>query len=294
MGAGPATPDDGLLGALASMVGPVRRLVPVSRGYTHNTRVVAALDDGRSVFAKMPVDTETARWLRDEHAVYSALVGRRFVPWVLGWADGARPLLVLEDLSGADWPPPWDRARVDAVVTVLGEVARSPTPAGLPLLADGERPDEGWRSVVADPAAFLSLGLVHADWLESAGPVLCAAAADAPLSGHGLVHGDVRSDTLCFRGGSPVLIDWNFARVGNPDVDIAFWLPSLAAENGPAPDEVMPHCPAALAAYVSGFFASRAGGPEIPHAPLVRRIQRRQLETALPWAARLLDLPAPR
>jgi hypothetical protein len=275
------------------MVGPVQRLVPVRRGYTHNTRVVAILENGRSVFAKRAVDEETARWLRAEHAMYGALGGRPFVPLVLGWADGASPLLVLEDLSGADWPPPWDRARVDAVLATLGEVARCPTPAGLPLLADGERPEEGWRSVVADPDAFLSLGLVQPGWLEHAGPVLCAAAAEAPLSGHGLVHGDIRSDNICFRGGVPVLIDWNLARVGNPDVDIAFWLPSLAAENGPTPDEVMPHCPVELAAYVSGFFASRAGGPEIPHAPLVRQIQRRQLETALPWAARLLHLPAP-
>jgi len=283
----------GVLDALASMVGPVRRLVPVTRGYTHNTRVIAILGDGRSVFAKQAVDAETATWLREEHAMYTALDGRPFVARVLGWADGVRPLLVLEDLSDAVWPPPWDRARIEAVLATLGEVAGIEVPVGLPRLTDGERPDEGWQSVVADPTAFLSLGLCEADWLERAGPVLCAAAMEAPLSGHGLLHGDVRSDNICFRRGSPMLIDWNLARVGNPAFDIAFWLPSLAAENGPAPDEVVPDCPAGLAAYVSGFFASRAGEPEIPHAPLVRRIQRRQLETALPWAARVLDLPAP-
>jgi hypothetical protein len=48
-----------------------------------------------------------------------------------------------------------------------------------------------------------------------------------------------------------------------------------------------------LAAYVAGFFASRAGQAEIPHAPLVRQVQRQQLLTALPWAARALDLPLP-
>ncbi|MGH9018457.1 MAG: aminoglycoside phosphotransferase family protein, partial [Acidimicrobiales bacterium] len=85
----------------------------------------------------------------------------------------------------------------------------------------------------------------------------------------------------------------NRACVGNPHVDVAFWLPSLTLEGGPRPDVVAPSCPAALAALVAGYFAARAGQPVIPHAPHVRTIQRRQLETALPWAARLLDLPPP-
>jgi len=41
----------------------------------------------------------------------------------------------------------------------------------------------------------------------------------------------------------------------------------------------------------AGFFAARAGLPEISDAPQVRTVQRQQLETALPWAARALDLP---
>ena len=109
-----------------------------------------------------------------------------------------------------------------------------------------------------------------------------------------MVHGDVRSDNLCLRDGAALLLDWNLASVGNPQFDVAFWLPSLALENGPRPDDVMADCPVELAAYVAGFFASRAGEPDIAHAPLVRSIQRRQLDTPLPWAARVLGLPPPR
>jgi hypothetical protein len=278
---------------IESMVGPVLSLDPVTRGYTHNTRVVATLRDGGSVFAKQAVDDLTAAWLRREHQMYVALAGRSFVPDVLGWSDGERPLLVLEDLSGALWPPPWDPTRIEAVLSTLDDVAHCPPPDDLPRLVDGERPDEGWHRVMADPGAFLSLGLCDARWLERAGPVLRAAAGAAPLAGDRLLHGDVRSDNICVRGGTAVLVDWNLAGVGNPEFDVAFWLPSLASENGPPPDEVMPRGAAELAAYVSGFFASRAGEPDIPHAPLVRRVQRRQLETALPWAARTLGLPPP-
>jgi hypothetical protein len=55
----------------------------------------------------------------------------------------------------------------------------------------------------------------------------------------------------------------------------------------------MPNCPAELVAYVAGFFASRAGRPVIPHAPLVRQAQLQQLQVALPWAARVLGVGSP-
>jgi hypothetical protein len=279
--------------ALEAIVGPVERVDVVRRGYTHNDRVVATLSDGRSVFAKRAVDETTAGWLRQEHRMYEALRREAFVPEVVGWVDGDLPVLVLEDLSGAIWPPPWDRGQIDAVLSVLAALAHCRAPEGLPRLATGEQPDEGWHHVLGEPSEFLSLALCDADWLDDAGPVLCTAAAAAPLAGGGLLHCDVRSDNLCFRSGSALLVDWNFASIGNPQVDVAFWLPSLAAENGPSPDTVMPDCPPELAAYVCGFFASRAGQAELPHAPLVRQVQRQQLRTALPWAARALGLRPP-
>jgi hypothetical protein len=279
--------------ALETLFGPVTSLRPVKRGYTNNERVVATLRGGRSLFAKRAVDEITAEWLRREHQMYEAMSGRHFVPELLGWLDGERPLLVLEDLSGALWPPPWNRAQVDAVLSVLAEVARVPAPAGLTRLVDGEPSDEGWNLVMANPDEFLSLGLCGTRWLERAGPVLRSAAARAPLAGVSLTHCDVRSDNLCMREGSAVLFDWNLASIGNPQFDVAFWLPGLAVEEGPAPEDVLPDCPAGLVAYVAGFFASRAGQPLIPHSPRVRHVQLEQLRRALPWAARVLDLPPP-
>lgn len=278
---------------LEAGLGPVERMHVVKRGYTHNDRVVATLRDGRSVFAKRAVDAMTAGWLRREHRMYEALRDERFVPDVVAWVEDDLPILVLEDLSDAIWPPPWDRAQVEAVLSVLTDLAQCRAPDGLPRLVDGEQPDEGWHRVLAEPSEFLSLDVCAVDWLEHAGPLLCAAAAAAPLAGRALLHCDVRSDNLCFRRGAALLVDWNLASIGNPQLDVAFWLPSLAAENGPPPESVLPDCPPELAAYVSGFFACRAGQAEIPHAPLVRQVQRQQLQTALPWAARALNLPSP-
>jgi aminoglycoside phosphotransferase (APT) family kinase protein len=153
----------------------------------------------------------------------------------------------------------------------------------------------GWRDVAADPDPFLSLGLGSPEWLGNALPVFLDAADRAPLGGEALLHSDVRSDNICFRGGRALLVDWNHSCVGNPAFDVAFWLPSLALEGGPQPDELAETVSGVddFAAYVAGYFASRAGLPPPPGAPRARAIQRAQLEVALPWAARVLGIAPP-
>ena len=120
--------------------------------------------------------------------------------------------------------------------------------------------------------------------------MLAAAAEGAALVGHCPTHLDVRSDNICFRDGRALLVDWNQTVLAHQDVDIACWLPSLHAEDGPAPEEILPDA-GPLAAVISGFFAERAGKPIIPTAPRVRVVQKQQLRTALPWAVRALELP---
>jgi aminoglycoside phosphotransferase (APT) family kinase protein len=203
------------------------------------------------------------------------------------------PILVLEDLSEAVWPPPWDRTQIESVHSILGAVADIVPPKDLPTFVDGEEPNEGWDFVLANPGQFLALGLCDANWLDRFGPDLRAASAAAPLTGSSLLHNDVRSDNLCIHHGSALLIDWNLACIGNPQFDVAFWIPSLAQESGSSPEDLVSDCAAELVAYIAGFFASRAGRPAVPQAPLVRQVQLQQLEVALPWAARALGMGSP-
>ena len=60
--------------------------------------------------------------------------------------------------------------------------------------------------------------------------------------------------------------------------------------SGVLPDAMLPAAPE-CAAVVAGFFASKAGLPPIPVVPRLRPMQRMQLQAALPWAVRALDLP---
>ena len=272
--------------------GSLRARRVIGRGYSNAHRWLVRCDDGSSVFVKQADDEQTAEWLRCEYAVYSRL-DASFMPGVLGWSDGELPALVLEDLSGCLWPPPWTAGRVAGIRSALGELAALPPMEGLPRLADTDHGRSGWLEVARDPAPFLSTGVCSPAWLDRALPALVGATSSAAcLEGESMVHRDVRSDNLCFRGDRPIIVDWNLLAVGNPAWDLAFWLPSLHAEGGPPPDRVA-RLPGDVVAFVAGFFAARAGLPVIPVAPRVRDVQLAQLRTALPWCARVLGLPVP-
>jgi len=273
---------------------PVAWGAVTTAGHTPARRWVVTLDDGSTAFVKVATDELTASWLRDEHLAYSVLRGASFLPNYLGWHDdGAAPVLALEDLSAATWPPPWTPEAIDAVRGALDAVHATEPFEGLPRADDdhlGLR--DGWQAVARDPAPFLALGLCSSDWLDDHVEELAAASRDAPLGGSALLHFDVRSDNVCLDAGRARLVDWNWTSVGNPDLDLLSWLPSLHAEGGPAPDEIAPGHPQ-IAAAIAGFFCSRAAGPAIPTAPGVRRVQLVQARTALPWACRELGIGEP-
>jgi Phosphotransferase enzyme family len=285
-------PDDAFQRRVERIMGkrPVAWRQPAG-GYTPAQRWLASFEDGTSCFAKSATglpDSPIDEWLRSEYGVYSRLTAG-FLPRLLGWDDdGEAPLLILEDLSAARWPPPWCPGDVDAVLDMLARIHSTPLEVPPAELLDPDHLTH-WREVQDNPEPFLSLGLCSRAWLDVALPALIAAAREVDLRGDDLVHFDVRSDNICFDGDRVLLIDWNFAARGNGELDIASWLPSLHSEGGPLPEEILPDAPQ-WAAVMSGFFAARAGGPPIPGAPRVREVQLSQLRSALPWAVRALDL----
>ena len=255
-----------------------------------NERYSVLLDDGRRVFVKAAQAEHTAGWLRREHEVYAHLRGS-FVPELVAFEDDPiYPVLVLEDLSDADWGTRWDAPRVELVRATLAELAASePPPNTRPVRETFSDLFGRWRMVEQDPESFLSTGIRSREWLEHALPTLVAAADAVPADGDDLLHLDVRSDNLCTREDTALLVDWNWCSTGNAELDVAAWLPSLALEGGPQPWEVLPgagECPAFLA----GVWAAVVGLPPPATAPTLRPIQRSQLEVALEWSERELGL----
>jgi len=266
---------------------PWQPLEPIEGG---NDRFSVELADRRRVFVKLARAPHTAGWIRREAEVYAHLRGR-FIARMLAFDDDdAAPMLVLEDLSDADWDVRWDSERVAAVRAALRELAASTAPPNTAPVREVFPELFGqWEVVAADPEPFLATGIRSRDWLVAALRVLRTAADPAVVDGANVLHLDVRSDNLCFRDGDAVLIDWNWCSLGAADFDVAAWLPSLALEGGPQPWEVLPSG-AAFAAILAGVWAARVGLPPPATAPTVREMQRRQLEVVLAWCERELRL----
>jgi aminoglycoside phosphotransferase (APT) family kinase protein len=177
------------------------------------------------------------------------------------------------------------------VLESLEALHGTPPPPGLPPLTLDEL--HTWREVEADPAPFLSLGLCSRAWLKRALPALRQAAVEAPMHGDALVHLDVRSDNVCIRDGRALLVDWNWACVGNAELDLAAWLPSLHLEGGAPPEQMLADA-GGFASWLAAVWCAAAPNPPPPGvAPSVRRLQANQGAVALRWAAGALGLPPP-
>jgi hypothetical protein len=249
-------------------------------GFTPAERWSLDLADGRRVFAKRATRDWLADALRAEYRTLG-LFDADFRCEVVGWQDGERPLLVLEDLREAHWPPPWRPGDVDRVLATLERMWALPA-EGLPSAEDVRTIMSGWRQIATDPSAFLRLGIASPRWVSGCVPVLRDAADAVSYRGGAFLHMDVRSDNLCLQGERVVLVDWNWAVRGPAELDLACWLPSLRLEGGPLPDQVAPGL-GGYAAAVASYFATAAAQPPVPDSPRLRQAQLDQLKVALPF-----------
>jgi thiamine kinase-like enzyme len=266
----------------------VQTYTPIAGGYTPAIRLCCRTTFA-SFFVKVGATPLTSKFLRREIQIYNCVSGE-FMPNLVAWEDHeAEPILIIEDLSAGHWPPPWSERQVELVLAQIEAMHNTQIRLEPFAQVHGTR-DANWQTVAADPEPFLSIGLAGERWLNAALPILIRHEADCRTDGNSLTHCDLRSDNMCLVENRAIFVDWNLACLSNPKLDLGFWLPSLAYEGGPDPETIMPDAPE-IAAWVSGFFAARAGLPGVKDAPRVRLVQRQQLEIALPWAVRALDLP---
>jgi aminoglycoside phosphotransferase (APT) family kinase protein len=261
-------------------------------GLSAAQRFVVRFGDGSSIFVKAAVDRQTERWLRTEREILTS-VDRSFVPKLVAWVEeGERSVLVTEDLGAAYWPADrmpvaWQPGQLDRLFETLRRVGDVTAPPSLPPAELGFEPQ--WPRIAGEADDFLKLGLCPEDWFRHAIHDLSEAESRVPLRGDSLVHGDVRSDNLCFAGERMVLVDWAAAVRGSCEHDLATVLATLPLEGGPDPFEVLPGG-GTWAAYYAGRTARRAyrdkGAP-----PWLRRVLRQIAAICLAWASRSLDLP---
>ncbi|MEX2395273.1 MAG: class I SAM-dependent methyltransferase [Actinomycetota bacterium] len=259
-------------------------------GYSIADRWSLSLEDGRKVFAKMAPTNDLAVGVRDEYR-HMSMVDADFRCEIVAYEDAERPLLLLEDLSHAHWPPPWEPGEIERVRTTLERIwgldaSRLSDASRLKVMFDH------WNQIADDRSGFLSLGLVSPEWLDRNVDALRDAARGIRFDGDDFLHMDVRSDNLCISDDRVVFVDWNHAVRGRRELDLAGWLPALRLEGGPLPEEIERGL-GPQAAGICGYFGWWAPQPISPGAPTVRRFQLRQLRITLPWACRELGIEQP-
>jgi len=277
--------------------GRVESADPQGGGYTRAGSFLVRLEDGRAAFVKTGEDDAAAERLRVEASVLGML-DAPWAPRVLAWADDpALPLLAIEDLSGAHWPPPYPEDTAP-LFTMLQEVAVAAHPEGLQRLQDrGPGQQTFWEHVGDRTPDFLALGLCTGEWLERALPALAQAERAVSFAGEDLCHLDVFSGNVCFVDGrGPVLIDWASPAIGNAWVDVGFAVVSVLSEGGRLPEGLAMPGGRSIAAFRAGHNAHEVISPHPewarPDATL-REDQLGDLRHALPWAAAELGLPPP-
>jgi aminoglycoside phosphotransferase len=266
----------------------------VVAGHTHAEKWRVQLVDGRSVFVKAAEEQTARSQIEREHALLESL-GAPFMPTVHGGeSGGAWSVLVLEDLTGAHWPPPY----VDGGVALLEAVARIggvPPPAALSRRPEGRPFGTYWQRIADDPEPVLAQGSFSRAWLQQTWRELDAAESRALLAGDDFIHDDVWHGNVCYTARGVVLIDWASATIGDRRLDLAYALLSIRASEA-TPPPVAFDDEAAYAALIAGANAHNAAQPvdeSISRASILREGWLHDLRYALVWATGLLGLPRP-
>ncbi|MGW4665375.1 phosphotransferase family protein [Streptosporangium sandarakinum] len=281
---------------------PVAEAVTQTGGFSPGAAVRLRLADGRRAFAKVvgpEPNPRSADIHRQEIRIAAALPDAAPAPRLLASFDsGGWVALLFEDVDGHPPAEPWHAAELERVLDALDRLVAALTPSPIAAPTPEERFGEefhGWRRLVAardegaddlaglDPWAARHLDML-AD-LETGWP--------AAARGETLLHGDIRADNLLLTPGEVMVVDWPWAFVGAPWLDLLLMLPSVRMQGGPPCEEVFtarpvardadPEAVTAVLAALAGFFVGHSRRPAPPGLPTLRAFQAAQGRTALEW-----------
>ncbi len=274
-------------------------------GFSPGVAARLVLADGRRVFVKAcsgSINRDSPGMHRREARIASALPASVPTPRFLDvYDEGDWIALMFEDIDGTTPRTPWQPPELDRVLQAIEELSAGLTPAPIGVEPVGELMPNvfaGWQRLAAgvesgqddlrgvNPWAQQHLGALAA---------LEGASADA-ASGTTLLHADLRADNILLTPSRVFFIDWPWASLGAPWVDLLFMLPSVAMQGGPRPWEIFDAHPlgrlapaaavTAVVAAVAGFMIRGSRLPPPPGLPTVRAFQRDQGLPALEWLKR--------
>jgi aminoglycoside phosphotransferase (APT) family kinase protein len=276
-------------------------------GFSPGFVAVLELADGSAVFVKAVSPRENPQapeQARAEIRVVQSLPDEVPAPRLLWWDDDGEWVLTgWAAVHGRTPQIPWQSAELDAVLAALGSLATLRPRPGHQLASTPDVLAEdftGWRrlagSAPAEQRRLADAVGPLGDWALDRLPTLAGWEVDVPqvLAGDHLVHGDLRSDNVMLDEHHQVwIIDWPHASVGAPWLDLAFMLPSIAAEGGGSPAELFAAQPVAAGVAaadlrtalvgLAGHLAWQCLQPAPPGIPNLRRFQVAQARATLQW-----------
>jgi aminoglycoside phosphotransferase len=271
-------------------------------GFSPGVAARVNLANGGRFFIKVAgpqPNPDTPNIHRAEGRIAASLPPRAPVPRFVGtYDDGAWVGLVFEYIDGRPPTIPWTRKELDRVLAGLEHLSRSLTPSPVeaaPIQMKHVPYLQGWRRLLRQRFR-VGIGNPKLDeWVESNLPRLAALEEGWPDAARGntLLHADIRADNIILTPAKVYFVDWPWACVGAPWIDLMAMLPSVHLQGGPPPAELFDKHPLArkappnqvttYLAALTGFYVSSSLQPSPPGLPTLREFQRAQGERALLW-----------
>jgi aminoglycoside phosphotransferase (APT) family kinase protein len=270
-------------------------------GFSPGVAARVTLANGRRAFVKAAgaaPNPVTPSIHRREAEIAAALPPRAPVPRLRGtYDDGDWVALVFDEIDGRPPRLPWERAELERVLIALHAMADALTPSPIAARPAAETLAEilcGWRALAAADELRARVPAAARERLDTL--VALEVQWPAAIAGDSLAHLDLRADNLLLTETDVFVVDWPWAALAAPWVDLVLMLPSVEMQGGPLPDDVWGAHPlargvdddrvdAAIAA-VAGFFVWQSLLPAPPGLPTLRAFQAGQAAPAFAWLAR--------
>ena len=285
----------------------VERAVSQEHGFSPALAARLLLTNGGRVFVKAigPDDQSGApgaqELYRQEGRIAAGLPMTVPAPRLIDrWETADWTILLFEDVDGHHPAFPWDQAELDRVLSALADLRHDLTPSPVPVPPAAIPGDQNyWSTLAEDPSPLNRLTDLDPWVLGNVGRMAELEATTGPaFAGRTLLHADIRADNILITEARVVLVDWPHARVGAPWLDLLFFLPSVAMQGGPEPNEVFwkhpvangvePESVLAVLTGLAGFFVFGATLASQPGLPPPRRFQLAQGAEAIKWLRRML------
>jgi hypothetical protein len=272
-----------------------------SGGFSPGLAVRLLLVDNNRVFLKAVCGSpnpDSPAMHRREARIAAALPAHVPAP-ALRWSmdDGEWVVLAFEDIDGRAPALPWRATELERVLAALHELATALTPSPIevePASEQLERMFGGWQRIADGAMPQTSLPAVVRDHVDEL--VEVESRWPEAVAGDSLVHLDLRADNLLLTADRVFVVDWPWATIAAPWIDLVAMLPSVAMQQGPDPEVVWRAHPLsrgvdddhvdAFVAALAGMFLEASHRPPAPGIPTLRSFQATQGEQAAAWIAR--------